>query len=633
MENLKEVVFRTDAEGHWTFLNSAWAEVTGFSVEESLGKVFLEFVYPEDRQLNLELFRPLIERKKDYCRHEIRYMNKDGGFRWIEVWARLTLDEKGNATGTAGTLTDITDRKLAEAALQKSEEKYRSILENIEEGYHEVNLAGSFTFFNDSFQRIMGYSREELMGMSYKQYSADNENSRNIFHAYNRVYRTGEPLKRFEWNMIRKDGVVRSIEVSASPIKDSSGNPQGFRGMVTDVTDRKRAEEERRSLQERLQRAEKMEALGTMAGGVAHDLNNVLGIVVGYAEMLLMDANESSPIRPSLVNIMRGGERAAAIVQDLLTLARRGVPHRKVLNLNNIIADCQQSPEFEKLSSYHPAVKIETDLDPDLLNISGSSVHLGKTIFNLVSNASEAMPTGGILTIKTANQYLDKPIQGYDEVRAGDYVVLSVSDTGEGILAADLKHIFEPFYTKKVMGRSGTGLGLAVVWGTVKDHHGYIDLESEEGKGSTFTLYFPVTREAISAEHIAVAISEYMGKGESILIVDDVREQRDLAAEMLGKLNYTVMSVSSGEEAVAYLREHQADLIFLDMIMDPGMDGLDTYKKVLVIHPKQKAIIVSGFSETDRVIAAQRLGAGAYVRKPYVIEKLALAARKELDRK
>ena len=632
VENLKEVVFRTDAEGHWTFLNSAWAEVTGFAVEESLGKVFLEFVYPEDRQLNRELFRPLIERKKDYCRHEIRYMNKNGGFRWIEVWARLTLDEKGDATGTAGTLTDITERKLAEAALHKSEEKYRTILENIEEGYHEVDLPGNFTCFNDSFERIMGYGREELMGMSYKQYSADEENSRNIFHAYNRVYRTGEPLTRFEWDIIRKDGVRRSLEVSASLIKDSSGRPQGFRGIVTDITDRKRADDQRREMEERLQRAEKMELMGILAGGVAHDLNNVLGIVIGYSEMLLMDANQPVWIRPSLEKIMNGGQKAAAIVQDLLTLARRGVSGREVLNLNKIIADCRKSPEFEKLSSYHPSVEIKTDLDPRLFNVSGSSVHLGKTLFNLVSNASESMPRGGVLTIKTANQYLGEPIQGYDEVREGDYVVLSVSDTGEGIPAADLKRIFEPFYTKKVMGRSGTGLGLAVVWGTVKDHKGYINVESEEGKGSVFTICFPVTREDISAEAPTISIFEYMGKGESILIVDDVEEQRDLAAGMLRKLNYNVVSVASGEEAIAYLKEHQADLMVLDMIMDPGMDGLDTYRKILEIHPKQKAIIVSGFSETERVIAAQALGAGAYLRKPYIIEKLGFAVRRELER-
>jgi len=238
-----------------------------------------------------------------------------------------------------------------------------------------------------------------------------------------------------------------------------------------------------------------------------------------------------------------------------------------------------------------------------------------------------------MLTIKTDNRYLDKPIHGYEDIREGDYVVLSVSDTGEGISAADLKRIFEPFYTKKVMGRSGTGLGLAVVWGTVKDHNGYINVESEEGKGSTFTLYFPVTREDITAEAAAIAMSEYMGKGESILVVDDVKEQRDLAAGMLRKLNYNVSSVSSGEEAIAYLKEHKIDLMVLDMIMDPGMDGLDTYRSVLEIHPRQKAIIVSGFSESDRVITAQALGAGAYVRKPYVIEKLGLAVKTELDRK
>ncbi len=401
---------------------------------------------------------------------------------------------------------------------------------------------------------------------------------------------------------------------------------------IRDVTDRRRAEEERQNLEIKLQRAQKMEALGTMAGGVAHDLNNVLGIIVGFSEILLLDLDESSPLRPGLVNILNGSLRAAAIVQDLLTLARRGISSKQVVNLNQIIVDVQHSPESENLSAIHSSIRIETDLDPDLLNISGSAVHLGKTLFNLVSNASEAMPKGGALTIKTFNQYLDRPVQGYDEVREGDYVVLGVSDTGEGIPAADLKRIFEPFYTKKVMGRSGTGLGLAVVWGTVKDHNGYIDVQSEEGRGSTFTLYFPVTREEITPEDVTVSLSEYLGNGETILIVDDVKEQRDLATMMLKKLNYSVTSVQSGEEAMAYLRENKVDLLVLDMIMDPGMDGLDTYRNVLKIHPKQKAIIVSGFSETARVNTAQFLGAGAYVKKPYIIEKLGQAVRKELDR-
>ena len=206
-------------------------------------------------------------------------------------------------------------------------------------------------------------------------------------------------------------------------------------------------------------------------------------------------------------------------------------------------------------------------------------------------------------------------------------------DTGEGILERDIKRIFEPFYTKKVMGRSGTGLGLAVVWGTIKDHNGYINVESTEGKGTTFTLYFPVTRDEIAKVDNAIPVSEYIGKEESILVIDDIKEQRELAAKMLGKLNYKVKTVASGEEAVEYLRIEKAELLVLDMIMDPGMDGLDTYKAVLETHPGQKAIIVSGFSETEHVKEAKSLGAGDYLRKPYIQEKLGLAVRKELDRK
>ncbi len=342
--------------------------------------------------------------------------------------------------------------------------------------------------------------------------------------------------------------------------------------------------------------------------------------------------DESDPARSKAMQVLKGGQRAAAIVQDLLTLARRGVSNRRVLNLNKMIVDCQNSPEFSAICSNNPGVSIETDLDKDLLNLSGSSVHLEKSFMNLVYNAVEAMPNGGVIKMSTRNQYLDKPVSGYDEVKAGDYVVFTICDTGEGIPADDLKRIFEPFYTKKAMGRSGTGLGLAVVWGTVKDHHGYINVESVEGKGTTFTLYFPVTREEEAAEQAAASAAEYMGKGESILVVDDVKEQLELACLMLKKMNYSVAGVRSGEEAVEHLKKNRADLVVLDMIMDPGMDGLATYTRILELHPGQRAIIVSGFSETERVAKAQALGAGPYVKKPYILEKLATAVRKEIDR-
>jgi PAS domain S-box-containing protein len=548
----------------------------------------------------------------------------------LEIRAMPRFGNDHRLIGLIHVVRDITDRKQAEEALQAGRLQLKAILDNIPDIAWLKDKESRLIAVNEPFGKSCGFEPEDLVGKTdldiwprdlAERYRADDK---EVMESGKRK-QVEEPLKDTE-------GRILWIETIKTPIYDEYGDVSGTAGIARDITERKKAEEERHSLAERLNRAEKMESLGLLAGGVAHDLNNVLGIVVGYAEILLMGADKSSPIRSKLVNIIEGGQKAATIVGDLLTLARRGVSGRDVLNLNKIIADWQQSPEFKQLSSFHSSVQIKTELEHDLLNISGSSVHLGKTIFNLVSNASEAMPKGGVLTIKTANQYLDKPIQGYDEIQEGDYVVLSVSDTGEGISDADLKRIFEPFYTKKVMGRSGTGLGLAVVWGTVKDHNGYINVQSEEGKGSIFTLYFPVTREKLSVDHVALPISEYMGKGESILIVDDVKGQQALATVMLKELNYSVTSVSSGEEAVTYLKEHKADLMVLDMIMDPGMDGLDTYKKVLEIRPEQKAIIVSGFSESERVKAAKSLGAGAYVKKPYVFEKLGLAVRKELDR-
>jgi two-component system cell cycle sensor histidine kinase/response regulator CckA len=396
------------------------------------------------------------------------------------------------------------------------------------------------------------------------------------------------------------------------------------------VTQKKLAEKEKKKLEVQLQRAQKMEAIGTLAGGIAHDLNNVLSGIVSYPELLLLDLPEDSPLRKPILTIQKSGKRAADIVQDLLTLARRGVVATEVVNINQIIKNYLNSPECENLKEFHPDAKIESNLEAYLLNIMGSSVHLSKTVMNLVSNAAEAMPEGGNIFISTESKYIDKPIRGYDDVKEGDYVVLTVSDTGVGISSRDLERIFEPFYTKKVMGRSGTGLGMAVVWGTVKDHRGYIDVQSTEGKGATFTLYFPATRREIDGKEEALPMKEYMGKGETILVVDDVEEQREIASRILTKLNYAVTSVSRGEEAVDYMRDNSADLLLLDMIMDPGIDGLETYKRILELHPGQKAIIASGFSETDRVKEAQRLGAGRYIKKPYTLEKIGIAVKEEL---
>jgi CheY-like chemotaxis protein len=250
---------------------------------------------------------------------------------------------------------------------------------------------------------------------------------------------------------------------------------------------------------------------------------------------------------------------------------------------------------------------------------------------NLVSNAAEAMPKGGSCVISTQNRYIDRSYLAAAEIKEGEYTVLSVSDTGIGISPEDQQRIFEPFYTKKTMGRSGTGLGMSVVWATVKDHGGFIDLNSKEGQGTCFELYFLSTREKTTAAQSRIEITDYMGR-EKILVVDDVKEQRDVAVGMLSKMGYEVRTVPNGEAAVAYLQNASVDLLLLDMIMDPGMDGLDTYREIIKNHPQQKAIIASGFAETDRVRAAQKLGAGIYIKKPYTLENLVVAVRKELDK-
>ena len=521
----------------------------------------------------------------------------------------------------------MAERKQSEAALRESEERHRLSLEASPDPIVVYDIQGKVSYVNHAFEQTFGWSRDEVIGNRID--FVPQENLAETKAAIERMLQ-GEKTVSFETRRLTKDGRLLDIQINASHFIDGKDKPAGNIVILSDITDRKQEEEEKRKLEVQLQRAEKMEAIGTLAGGVAHDLNNMLSAIVAYPELLLMQIPEDSPLRKPILRIQDSGNKAAATVQDLLTLARRGVGIKEVVNLKYIILEYLKSPEHENLKLHHPWIEIETNIESDLLNISGSFVHLYKTVENLVYNATEATTDGGKIFISAENRYIDKPINGYDSVEEGEYITLMVSDTGIGISKKDLERIFEPFYTKKVMGRSGTGLGMAVVWGTVKDHKGYIDVQSTEGKGSAFKLYFPASREKMAKKEDILPVKDYMGKGESILVVDDIEGQRELALTMLTTLGYSAHAVSSGEEAVEYLKEHSVDLILLDMIMDPGMDGLDTYKKIIKLHPQKKAIIASGFSETDRVKEAQRLGAGAYVKKPYTLEKIGLSVRDEL---
>jgi PAS domain S-box-containing protein len=536
--------------------------------------------------------------------------------------------------GVASQLAISIANAMAFEKLHASEKKYRELVENANSIILRVNTKGNITYFNEFAQRFFGYMEEELIGKNAGRIILPVSGANQLRFEELAASLQKNPAKPMvsENEAKTKNGESVWIAWTYKPIFDDGNRFIEILCIGNDITELKWAGREKEELQAQLQRAQKMEAIGTLAGGVAHDLNNSLSGIVSYPELLLMDLKEDSPLRKPILTIQKSGEKAAAIVQDLLTLARRGVEATEVVNLNYIVEDYLQSPEHAKLELNHPGARIEKHLDKDLLNILGSPVHLSKTVMNLVSNAAEAMPEGGTIVLSTENRHMDKIKAGYDDIEKGDYAILSVLDNGIGISSEDIERIFEPFYTKKTMGRSGTGLGMAVVWGTVKDHRGFIDINSTEGKGTEVTLYFPITRKLFAPEEAIASIQDLMGKGESILVVDDIDAQRLIAAEILEKLGYRVITAASGEEALQYMHTHSVDLVVLDMIMEPGIDGLETYRRILAIHPGQKSIIASGYSESVRVKEAQRLGAGTYVRKPYLLEKIGRAIKAELGR-
>jgi PAS domain S-box-containing protein len=509
-----------------------------------------------------------------------------------------------------------------------SDKKHRQIFENILDVYFETTLDGIILEVSPSVTQFSGYSQKELKGQSLDTIYQPPGKRKNIVK---RLIAAGH-IQNHEICLAHKSGQIRTCSVNARLIRDETKNPERVIGILRDITDQKAMVKKEKDLEERLNRSRKMEALGLLAGGVAHDLNNVLSGIVTYPELLLMDLPEESPMANSLGIIQASGLRAAKIVQDLLTLSRRGVVNRKVVDLNEIVEQFLRTPEYEKILSFHPHVSVETNLSAEIPFLKGSAVHLQKTIMNLISNAAEAQPDGGIIQISTANRHLDTPVKGYDQVQPGDYVILCVEDLGMGISPEDINRIFEPFFTKKIMGRSGTGLGMAVVWGTVQDHGAYIDIVSRKDSGTRFDLYFPVTDDKIESPSDGTRLKALMGNKEKILIVDDVEGQQQIAKILLERLGYEALSVASGEAAIQYLESNQADLLLLDMIMDPGIDGLETFRQIRQFKPGQKAIIASGFSPSDRVQKTMELGAGQYIKKPYTIEKIGLAVQKELSR-
>jgi len=619
LDAIPDIIMEVDSDKIYTWANPAGFEFFG---QDVIGQPADR--YFEGEQNTYDLVKPLFNGSNDIIYVESWQRRQDGQKRLLAWWCRVLKDSDGQVTGALSSARDITEIRHAEKRLLQSEQKYRSFIESMCDGVGYVDLDENLLFANMALCDILGYSQTELIGMNLRQIVIKEDLDKILAGTKRRLRKEHD---KYELTVKRKDGQTRQISISVTPLMDYSGRVIGSVGIFTDISEITKAEDEKKLLKDKLIRAQRMESLGVLAGGVAHDLNNILGPLVAYPEIIRMDLTPDSPIHEHLQKIEGSAQRAVGVVQDLLTMARRGRYEMLPMNINDAIEDYLYSPDFANIKKKFSDVKLGIQLDKSISLIHGSQTHISKVIMNLIINALEAMPRGGLLTIKTVEQYINKLAGGFDNIEAGEYVIMTVSDTGLGIEENDIKRLFEPFYTKKEMGRSGSGLGLAIVYGVMKDHNGYVDVISKVNQGSQFLVYLPVLKVTnIATEKIVIDIRG----SEKILVVDDIEEQRELASAMLSSLGYMVELAPEGKAAIEYLRNNYADLVILDMIMENDFDGLDTYREIVKLHPGQKAIIASGFSQTDRVKEAEKLGVNMYIRKPYTMQKLGKAIREVL---
>jgi two-component system cell cycle sensor histidine kinase/response regulator CckA len=505
-------------------------------------------------------------------------------------------------------------RRMADEALQESEAKYRTILESIEEGYFEVDLDGNLTFFNDPLCKILRYSRDELEGVNIRVFTTQ-DTVPKLDRIFEQVKNSGEPVNVAAFDAVQKNGLDVALELSASLISNSEGRPVGFRGVLRDVSERKRAEGEKRKLEGQLQQAQKMESIGTLAGGIAHDFNNILMGIQGNASLMQLKIDAGHPNFEKIKNIERYVQNGTELTKQLLGFARRGKYLVKATDINEIIE--KSSSLFGRTKK---EIQIHTRLLKDVWTVEVDRGQIDQALLNLYVNAWQAMPEGGDLFIETENVVLDRNYVKQYKVEPGKYVKISVVDTGVGIDKENQGRIFEPFFTTKEMGR-GTGLGLASVYGIIKNHGGYINVYSEKNQGTTFTIYLPAS-EKVVPEEMEPVVSILKGAG-TILLIDDEEMIIDVGQEILQELGYKVLIAKSGAEAIQTYRKRykQIDLVVMDMIM-PGMSGGEAYDRLKEINPDIKVLLSSGYSINGQATKILERGCDGFIQKPFNMKQL-----------
>ncbi len=521
------------------------------------------------------------------------------------------------------TIDKALQHNKLESKLEVSEQKFETLSEAAWEGIliHENNR---IIEANSQFLNLFGYSHSEMLqGISLNNIFATSsvQTTRHFFEQKS----TGS----CEVSGIKKDGTEFFAEVKSRPITYLNKPRQVC--VVRDISERVKAEKEKLSLQKKLDKANKLSALGLMAGSVAHDLNNILSGIVSYPDLLLMQMEETDKYYEQIKKIQEAGKRAAAVVSDLVALARNGTLPKTVENINDIILDHLNSLEHsERMADYVNAV-LQIKLSKDLHNTCCSPQHLHKILLNLIGNALEVLEENGIVQITTENCKFSHPL-AVDKVQAkdNDYIKLTISDNGPGISREDAEYIFDPFYTTKMMGKSGTGLGLSIVWNIVQDHNGWIETR-DNNPGALFNIYLPATHDSVCSLQDIQPVDSLRGQGEKILLIDDQPEQNEIIASALQEIGYLTHSVTSGEAGISYIKSHPVDLILLDMMMGDGLNGCETYENILQINPGQEAIVISGYANSEEILKIKNLGVSKFIEKPVTISKIALAIKQSLD--
>ncbi len=614
------------------------AEMTfGYQKEEVVGKP-IHLLYADPDQA--ESFRNEAIEGENYI-GEIQNRRKDGSVFTSLLSVSFMKNRTGEVIGSVGVFRDITESKRTQEelkkhrdhleesveertrALQESEEKYRSILENIQEGYFECDLSGDLTFVNHSLAQITRYAPEELIGMNNREYSTA-ETAKRMYTIFNRVYDTGEPGEMDDCEILRKDGKRRILELSVNLMRDPENHPIGFSGMVRDVTDRLEAEKERQQLEKQFQQAQKMEAIGTLAGGIAHDFNNLLMGIQGRVSLMSMDTDSLHPYYEHIQGIGTYVKSATELTQQLLGIARGGKFEVRSVDLNRLVRE--QNQMFGRTRK---EIHIHERFQEDLWYVEVDPGQIKQMLLNIYVNAWHAMPGGGDLFVQTENVVIEEKDLPIQQAKPGKYCKISVTDTGVGMDEATRERIFDPFFTTRELGR-GTGLGLASVYGVIKNHGGLIEVFSKKGHGATFDIYLP-SSDAQVVQAQADSEEVLTGSG-TVLLVDDEEIILDVNQQILHHLGYQVLRAQSGKEALEIYQNRSGpiDLVILDMIM-AGMGGKETYEKLKQLDPKIKVLLSSGYSKEGDAEEILAQGCNGFIQKPFDVKQLSLKLREVLD--